>query len=61
MNVAERDLQPDDLTQFFERYRKLTQETARNIVNFYGQRVKLRAQEMRDTRLRSIEPQSQDL
>ena len=44
MHVAERDLQPDDLGQFFERYKKLTQETARNIINFYGQRVQLRTQ-----------------
>ena len=58
MNVAERDLHSDDLAQFFERYRKLTEDTARNIVNFYGQRVKLRAQEMQDARLRSTEPQT---
>ncbi len=44
MHVAERDLQPDDLGQFFERYKKLTQETARNIIDFYGQRVQLRTQ-----------------
>jgi uncharacterized protein (DUF2336 family) len=44
MYVAERNLQPDDLARTFERYAKLTQETARNIVNFYGQRVKLRTQ-----------------
>ena len=47
MHVAERDLQPDDLAQFFERYKKLTQQTARNIINFYGQRVKLRTQKTR--------------
>ena len=44
MYVAERDLQPDDLEQAFERYKKLTQETARHIINFYRQRVKVRAQ-----------------
>jgi hypothetical protein len=47
MYVAERNLQPDDLARTFERYGKLTRETARNIVNFYGQRVKLRTQKMR--------------
>ena len=44
MYVAERNLQPDDLARTFERYAKLPQATARNIVNFYGQRVKLRTQ-----------------
>jgi uncharacterized protein (DUF2336 family) len=47
MYVAERDLQPDDLTRTLERYSKLTQQTARNIVNFYGQRVRQRAQKTR--------------
>ena len=47
MYVAERNLQPDDLARTFERYAKLTQATARNIVNFYGQRVKLRTQKTR--------------
>ena len=42
MYVAERDLQPDDLSRTFERYSKLSQEMARSIVNFYRQRVKLR-------------------
>jgi uncharacterized protein (DUF2336 family) len=47
MYVAERNLQADDLARSFERYTKLTPGTARNIVNFYGQRVKLRAQKPR--------------
>ena len=42
MYVAERDLQPDDLSRTFERYSSLSQEMARSIVNFYRQRVKLR-------------------
>jgi len=42
---AKRNLKPDDLTQAFERYRKLSQQTARNIVKFLGRRMKLRAQE----------------
>ncbi len=47
MYVAERNLQTEDLARTFERYSKLTPDTARNIVNFYGQRVKLRAQKTR--------------
>lgn len=43
MFVAKRSLQPDEITQAFERYRKLSKETARNIVNFYEQRTKQRA------------------
>ncbi|HEY6025161.1 MAG TPA: DUF2336 domain-containing protein [Pseudolabrys sp.] len=42
MYVANRSLQPDEITQAFERYRKLSKETARNIVNFYERRMKLR-------------------
>jgi uncharacterized protein (DUF2336 family) len=45
MYVAERDLQPDDLALAFERYKRLATETARNAINFYSQRLKLRAQE----------------
>ena len=44
MFVAERHMEPDDLAQAFERYRKLSQETARKVVDFYGRRVKLREQ-----------------
>ena len=61
MNVAERNLQPDDFEQFFERYKRLTRETARNIINFYGQRVKLRTQEMSGAGLRSSEAQPEEL
>jgi hypothetical protein len=43
MFVANRNLKPDDITRAFERYRKLSQETARNIVNFYERRMVLRA------------------
>jgi uncharacterized protein (DUF2336 family) len=42
MYVAERDLQPDELTRTFERYSKLTEEAARKIVEFHEQRVKIR-------------------
>lgn len=68
MHVAERNLQPDDLTRFFDRYKKLPRETARNIVDFYGQRVKLRtaamnaadmvSSEMATSEMACSEPQS---
>ena len=48
MYVAERSSRPDELTRTFERYTKLTQEAARQIVDFYGQRVKGRTQDARD-------------
>ena len=44
MYVANRSMQPDEITEAFERYRKLSKETARNIVNFYERRMKLRTQ-----------------
>jgi hypothetical protein len=44
MYVAERRLEPEHLTRAFERYRKLSRETARKVVDFYGRRMKLRAQ-----------------
>jgi uncharacterized protein (DUF2336 family) len=44
MYAAERDLRADSLAQAAERYNKLTEETARNIINFYGRRMKLRTQ-----------------
>jgi len=49
MYAAERALQPDDLMRVSERYKKLTQETARNVINFYGRRMKLRMQKKRGT------------
>ena len=42
MYAANRSLKPDDMTRAFERYKKLSQETARNIVAFYERRMKLR-------------------
>jgi uncharacterized protein (DUF2336 family) len=44
MYVAERDLRSDDLARASARYNKLTEDTARNIINFYGRHMKLRAQ-----------------
>ncbi len=45
MYHAKRNFKPDDLTRAFERYKMLSQQTARNIVKFHGRRKKLRAQE----------------
>ncbi|MFZ0095690.1 MAG: DUF2336 domain-containing protein [Pseudolabrys sp.] len=42
MYAANRNLKPDDVTRAFERYKKLSQETARNIVMFYERRTRLR-------------------
>jgi uncharacterized protein (DUF2336 family) len=42
MFVAERDLQPDELTRTFERYSKLTREAARKIVDFHERRMRVR-------------------
>ena len=43
MYAADRSLKPDDITRAFERYKKLSEPTARNIVGFYERRLKLRA------------------
>jgi uncharacterized protein (DUF2336 family) len=43
MYAANRSLKPDDITRAFERYKKLSHETARNIVAFYERRMNLRA------------------
>lgn len=45
MHIAERSVPTDNLARLFERYKKLPRDTARNIVNFYGHRVKLRMTE----------------
>jgi hypothetical protein len=44
MYAANRSLKPDDVTTAFERYKKLSQQTARNIVSFYERRMRLQAQ-----------------
>ncbi len=44
MYIAERNLQPDELARSFDRYAKLSQETARNLIDFHRERVKLRMQ-----------------
>src|SRR5215467_3458911 len=57
MYVANRSLQPDEITEAFERYRKLSKETARNIVNFYERRMKERSQRV----AKKKGPSAQDL
>jgi len=47
MYVAERNLQADDLARTFDRYSKLTQETARQIIDYYRQRAKVGTQKVR--------------
>jgi uncharacterized protein (DUF2336 family) len=49
MYAAERDLRPNDLARASERYKRLSQETARNVINFYGRRMKFRTQKKRGT------------
>jgi uncharacterized protein (DUF2336 family) len=44
MYVANRGLNAEDMSRSFERYKKLSQETARNIVDFYERRMSLRAE-----------------
>ena len=44
MYAAKRHMWPEDVAQAFDRYKKLSQATARSIINFHGRRVKLRAQ-----------------
>jgi hypothetical protein len=45
MYAANRQLTPDDLSRAFERYKKLSQETASNIIKFHKRRMKLLAQQ----------------
>ena len=52
MYAANRSLQPDEITQAFERYRKLSPETARNIVSFHERRMK-----QRDTQAKTLRGQ----
>jgi uncharacterized protein (DUF2336 family) len=51
MYVAERDLQPDELTRTFDRYSKLTQEAARKIVHFHERRMQVRDNDTRNGEL----------
>lgn len=44
MYAANRNLTADDLSRAFERYKKLSRETAQNIVNFHERYVKPRVQ-----------------
>lgn len=44
MYAGNRDLKPDDITRSFERYKKLSRDTAQNIVRFHERYVKPRVQ-----------------
>lgn len=44
MYAANRNLSPDDISRAFERYKKLSRETAQNIVSFHERYVKPRVQ-----------------
>ena len=44
MYAAKRRMWPDDVTRAFERYKKLSQATARSVVDFHARRLKLRTQ-----------------
>ncbi len=46
MRAAGRHLTPDDLANAFERYKILSEETARNIVKFYSRRMELRRRKL---------------
>jgi uncharacterized protein (DUF2336 family) len=48
MHVAERNLQPTDLEKTFDRYKKLRQDVARDVVSFHGQRIELRGKRAPD-------------
>jgi uncharacterized protein (DUF2336 family) len=48
MHVAERNLQPSDLEKTFDRYKKLSQEVARNVISFHGQRIELQGKRAAD-------------
>jgi uncharacterized protein (DUF2336 family) len=47
MQTAGRNLTPDDLRGELERYRTLSRETARSIINFRERRIKMQVQETR--------------
>jgi len=55
MYIADRNLQHDDLVRVFERYKRLTTQTARNIIDFCQQRVNLRILETSETKIASTE------
>lgn len=44
MYAGNRDLKPDDISRSFERYKKLSRETAQNIVKFHERYVKPRVE-----------------
>ena len=48
MQAAGRNMTPDDLERALERYKKLSQQTARNIIKFREQRKKVHARSPND-------------
>ena len=52
MCAARRNLSPEDLASAFEKYKKLSLETARNVVRFHERRIR-RARERRARRVRA--------
>jgi hypothetical protein len=48
MQAAGRSLTPDDLDQAMDRYQRLSQQMARNIIKFREQRQKVRAESLKD-------------
>lgn len=60
MYAASRNLQPDEITQAFERYKKLSQETARNIVSFHERRLRLREAQKTHGQKTNKEPAADD-
>jgi hypothetical protein len=50
MYAAERDLQDEGLVRSYERYRSLSEGTAKKIVRFYQSSIKLRSSDMRTAR-----------
>jgi uncharacterized protein (DUF2336 family) len=47
MQAANRNLTPDDLSLAFERFKKLSQETARNVVAFRERRLQMQGRQMK--------------
>jgi len=47
MQAADRNLTPDDLSAAFERYKKLSKETARNVIAFRERRLQMQSRQPR--------------
>jgi Uncharacterised protein conserved in bacteria (DUF2336) len=60
MQAAKRDMKPDDLFRSFERFDRLSVETARRVVQFHERRAKRRA-EANAAKSRASKPEAQHL